>query len=152
VTYSFLYLSTFVARGTILNNNVAFNTAIITDRVQQYGQNALHHVIAACNSSLLIQENCSHAEKTATKVVHLDAEELFMTFVQKTRPDIYYTPITVRFVLDSLLDRMAAAWKAEGVQVPLDQRRVAAPAALMQELLLHPGGFLSAVCEAINRT
>jgi len=150
VVFCFLHLSKFCVRGSIHNNNIAFDLATVTDRVEQYALHALHRTLLA---SLVV---CSDAGaeprlRESTDLLHVHCEGLLLNLVQRSRPDMYYTPITVRVVLDSLLEQLATAWEQEGLEVQLDRRRVDFPAALMQELQVHPGAFLRTVCEAINR-
>ena len=150
VAYAFIYFSTSHARGTIQNNNEAFHTAVVSNRAQQYGQNALYRIVASSNA-ILAESESSPGVHDATILLHLHAEALLMQFMQSVRIDMYYTPITVRVVVDSLLDRLAVDWEKEGLVVLLDKRRVDFPAVLMQELQEHPQAFLSTTCEAINR-
>ena len=145
-----LNLMALFARGTLLNHCAAFEIATTTDCIEQHTKRALGRVLQACAYILGDPEKCSFEQEAANQLKELSGD-IFLQFVANSRPDMYSIPITVAAVVDSLLEALAEEWTAGGVEVVLDRRRVDFPAALMQELQVHPGPFLGAVCEAINR-
>ncbi len=150
IVFCFLHLTTLYARGTIHNNNIAFSTAALNDRVEQYAQFALHRTLQATLRLAAVPSVCSEMRE-ACNALHVKCESILLDLVQQSRSEMYYTPLTVRVIMDSLLQQLAAAWEREGLQIVLDRRRVDFDAAHMQELQVHPRAFLISVCEAVNR-